>query len=104
MHPEAQQKRIKENVNFTAEHDPDKSPCPAEAARPLDAINNWGGNVAKPNTLEQNVADAKQQCEFYQAIAKAIRESDHYVSERQRGLAEAYETAAVTLLDILNGK
>jgi hypothetical protein len=39
-------------INFTGESDPSKSQCPAEAARPLETINKWGGNTAKPNDAE----------------------------------------------------
>jgi hypothetical protein len=40
-------------VNFTGESDPNKTQCPAEAARPLETINKWGGNTAKPNEAEE---------------------------------------------------
>lgn len=48
MFPELQQERIKNNINFTGEGNPNKKPCPAEAARGLKSINSWYGNVAKP--------------------------------------------------------
>lgn len=35
-------------INCTGERDPKKRPCPAELARPLDRINRWPGNRAKP--------------------------------------------------------
>lgn len=48
LYPELQNARILAGVNFTGENDPDKSQCPAEAARPLELINRWGGNRAQP--------------------------------------------------------
>jgi hypothetical protein len=48
-HPDWQEERVKNNINFTNEKDPNKLPCPAEAARG-DAVNYWGGN--RPTTQE----------------------------------------------------
>jgi len=55
MHPELQQKRIDEGINFTGEHDTSKRMCPAEAARPLDIINRWGGNTPKEENMDIHV-------------------------------------------------
>ena len=44
MFPELQQKRIKENINFTGEGNNTKRICPAEARRSLETINKWPGN------------------------------------------------------------
>lgn len=44
----AQQQRIRDNINFTGEGNPNKQPCPAEQRRALSTINRWGGNVAQP--------------------------------------------------------
>lgn len=40
--------RIADGINFTGHHDPDKATCPAEQRRPVDTINQWGGNVPTP--------------------------------------------------------
>jgi hypothetical protein len=41
------QYRTDNNINHTGEHDPQKKQCPAEARRPKDLIDRWGGNVAR---------------------------------------------------------
>lgn len=43
-YPEKQARRMYGRVNFTGHHDPNKSPCPAEARRSLDHIERWVGN------------------------------------------------------------
>lgn len=45
-YPKAQNQRIKDGINFTAEHDPDKDTCMSEIARPLHVIEMWHGNRA----------------------------------------------------------
>lgn len=45
-HPDWQQARVDQKINFTGHHDEDKATCPAEVRRPLETINRWGGNVA----------------------------------------------------------
>lgn len=49
MYPDLQQERIKNNINFTNEKDPNKKQCPAEARRSNATINRWGGNIAQPD-------------------------------------------------------
>jgi hypothetical protein len=39
-----QQARRVWGINFTGHYDTDKYKCPSEALRPLDTINQWGGN------------------------------------------------------------
>jgi len=51
MYPEWQALRRTWGINFTGESDPTKLPCPATARRPLETINKWGGNRAKPEVL-----------------------------------------------------
>jgi hypothetical protein len=46
--PEAQEKRVRDGVNFTGEQDPKKKICPAEARRKLSTIERWGGNIPYP--------------------------------------------------------
>lgn len=58
MHPEEQQYRIDNNINFTGENDPNKKQCPAEARRNLSIINKWYGNVPKkPDQLEKELQE-----------------------------------------------
>lgn len=45
MHPDLQQERITNRVNFTGHHNPEFSTCPSEEVRPLEKINLWHGNV-----------------------------------------------------------
>jgi hypothetical protein len=42
--PIAQKLREIWNINFTGEGNPNKQPCPAEVARPVDLIHRWPGN------------------------------------------------------------
>jgi len=57
------------NINFTGHHDPDKTICPAEAKRPLDTINKWGGNVA----MTPEVEEARDQ--YYRQLAEQLKET-----------------------------
>jgi hypothetical protein len=50
--PAAQQKRIKDGVNFTGHYDAAKKPCPAEERRDLKTINRWYGNRPEPLDLK----------------------------------------------------
>lgn len=43
-----QKDRVKNKINFTGHHDPDKTMCPSECNRPLDTINRWPGNIPQP--------------------------------------------------------
>lgn len=52
-YPEKQQERTLKNVNFTAENNPNKAKCPAEARRSLKDINKWSGN--RPERVLTNV-------------------------------------------------
>lgn len=47
-HRDWQELRDVWNINFTGQHDPNKSTCPAEKARPLSTINKWSGNTPQP--------------------------------------------------------
>jgi hypothetical protein len=46
-YPEAQQYRIDNKINFTGHRNPDKAPCPADAARGLGEAHRWGGNAPR---------------------------------------------------------
>lgn len=41
---EAKAERIHKGINFTGSSIPGRSPCPAEARRPLESIYAWSGN------------------------------------------------------------
>lgn len=49
-HPDWQELREVWNINYTGHNDPQKTPCPAEARRPVGVINRWSGNV--PTNVE----------------------------------------------------
>lgn len=40
--------RLVHGINYTGENDPTKKQCPAEARRPKETIDLWGGNRTKP--------------------------------------------------------
>ena len=44
-HPDWQELREAWGINFSGEHDPQKSPCPSLRFRSEEIINRWGGNV-----------------------------------------------------------
>lgn len=67
-YPEEQQARIINKINFTGEHDTDKRMCPSENLRPLDTINRWGGNRARPHDAES----LKEQEELMSPLLKWI--------------------------------
>jgi ribosomal protein L32 len=46
-YPNRQQERVAQKVNFTNGRDPDKAPCPADAARGA-TVNQWHGNAPRP--------------------------------------------------------
>lgn len=46
QHPDWQQARIRDGINFTGENEEGKAPCPADAARG-DRHMEWVGNVAR---------------------------------------------------------
>jgi hypothetical protein len=69
------------NINFTGHHDPDKTICPAEAKRPLDTINRWGGNVAMTPEVEQ------ERNQYY----KQFREKLADMQERKPSLDEMWQ-------------
>lgn len=48
MYPEWQDARKMWNINFTGHNDSDKTTCPSEQRRPIETINKWYGNVARP--------------------------------------------------------
>lgn len=45
---ELQQGRVDQGINFTGHSDPDKKPCPADAARGIGGAHTWGGNAPQP--------------------------------------------------------
>lgn len=51
-HPDWQHLRQVWGICFTGEPNPNKIPCPAEQARPLESINKWGGNA--PNVKKDS--------------------------------------------------
>ena len=53
--PERQRARQIAEMNFTGEQDPNKSPCPAEHARPLETINRWGGNIPMTKEIQEEL-------------------------------------------------
>lgn len=44
MHPNMQQRRVDDGVNFTGQFDTTKAPCPASLARPGALLGRWRGN------------------------------------------------------------
>lgn len=50
-HPFAQLRRRINRINFTGHYDEGKAPCPSEVRRPLERINQWGGNVPVPDGM-----------------------------------------------------
>jgi hypothetical protein len=52
MHPDWQALRILWGVNFTGEHNLNKTTCPSELRRPVETINLWPGN--RPHRKEQH--------------------------------------------------
>ncbi len=59
LYPKRQQLRLDLLIAFTGEgwEHTNLRPCPAEASRPLEKIERWGGNVAR-TTEQQAEADA----------------------------------------------
>lgn len=48
-HPDWQALRLSWGIAFTGYEPEEKElPCPASVNRPLETINRWGGNVARP--------------------------------------------------------
>lgn len=50
-YPDRQEERLRNNTNFTGQHDPEKYPCPSELRRTLETINRWPGN--RPNPFDR---------------------------------------------------
>lgn len=53
-YPEWQDARNMWDINFTGEHDPNKTLCPSEAKRDIDTIERWPGNRPYPTNLVTN--------------------------------------------------
>ena len=53
-HPDWQALRVLWGINFTGEHDPAKAPCPAERLRPMQIIDHWHNNRARPKDEPQD--------------------------------------------------
>ena len=51
---EAKAERIHKGINFTGSTIPGRTPCPAEAQRPLEVINLWPGN--RPIKYEEHAS------------------------------------------------
>lgn len=52
-HADWQEERIRLGINFTGEQNREKLRDPAELARPLENIENWGGNVVHDAARQQ---------------------------------------------------
>lgn len=67
------------NINFTGQHDPNKTTCPAEQRRPLNTINKWYGNV--PHTPERQASLDSMWDDFFKQRQKDI---DELTEKRKR--------------------
>jgi hypothetical protein len=73
-HPDWQELRVVWGINFTGHYVPNRQPCPAEQARPLNVINRWPGNV--PETPERKEERRQEMRELKQTLERIEAESN----------------------------
>jgi hypothetical protein len=75
-HPDWQELREAWGINFTGNtlKNPKLMPCPAETQRPIEAINQWGGNVPMKHPLEPNGAN----------LSKLLDDIDKDIEEQKK--------------------